>query len=62
MDVTGATKGNLSVQISKLEKADYINVVKSFKGKYPHTNCTLTDNGRLALEGYISELKNMLNI
>ena len=30
---TDATAGNLSVQIDKLEKANYIKVTKSFKGK-----------------------------
>lgn len=30
---TGATAGNLSVQIDKLNKADYVEVIKTFKGK-----------------------------
>ncbi len=32
---TGATAGNLSVQIDKLQKAGYISVVKGFKGRMP---------------------------
>ena len=32
---TGATAGNLSVQIDKLNKADYVEVIKTFKGKMP---------------------------
>lgn len=32
---TGATAGNLSVQIDKLRKAGYISVEKSFRGKMP---------------------------
>ena len=32
---TKATAGNLSVQIDKLSKAEYIEVIKTFKGKMP---------------------------
>ena len=38
---TGATAGNLSVQIDKLQKAGYITVEKGFKGKMPRTTCPL---------------------
>ena len=34
---TGATAGNLSVQIDKLNKAGYVEVIKTFKGKMPCT-------------------------
>jgi hypothetical protein len=40
---TGATAGNLSVQIDKLEKANYIAVEKTFRGKRPATICRMTD-------------------
>ena len=36
-DATGATAGNLSVQLDKLEKAGYITITKKFKGKRPVT-------------------------
>ena len=36
---TGATAGNLSVQIDKLNKAGYVEVTKTFKGKMPCTIC-----------------------
>jgi DNA-binding transcriptional ArsR family regulator len=61
-EVTGATKGNLSVQISKLQKAKYIDVQKSFKGSYPLTECQITDLGRSEFEQYVNELKVMLNL
>lgn len=32
---TGATAGNLSVQLDKLAKAGYIEVEKTFRGKIP---------------------------
>ena len=34
---TGATAGNLSVQIDKLNKAGYVEVTKTFKGKASDT-------------------------
>ena len=60
--VTEATKGNLSVQISKLQKAEYISVAKTFKGNYPHTQCAITPKGMEALDIYVAQLKQLLNI
>lgn len=62
LEVTEASKGNLSVQISKLQKAGYITVTKTFKGNYPHTQCAITDTGRTALETYVDNLKKLLNL
>lgn len=59
---TGATAGNLSVQIDKLLQAGYITVEKSFDGKRPHTVCTVTDKGRQAFESYVESLKSYLQI
>ncbi|MDR2652433.1 MAG: transcriptional regulator, partial [Prevotellaceae bacterium] len=42
---TGATSGNLSVQIDKLNEAGYIQVTKTFQGKMPRTVCKITDKG-----------------
>ena len=36
---TGATAGNLSVQLDKLAKANYIEIEKTFRGKMPCTVC-----------------------
>jgi DNA-binding transcriptional ArsR family regulator len=49
---TGLTKGNLSVHLSKLEDAGYIEIEKTFRGKYPLTICRLTDEGRETLKAY----------
>jgi len=59
---TEATAGNLSVQISKLEKAEYIKVEKEFKGKMPQTTCSITKIGRQAFEQYVNDLKEYLNL
>ena len=59
---TGATAGNLSVQLDKLSAAGYIEVEKTFKGKRPCTICRITDRGRLAFEAYVEALKSYLQI
>lgn len=57
---TGATSGNLSVQIGKLEEAGYISVEKTFRGKRPATICRMTDKGREAFENYVEALKSYI--
>lgn len=56
-DKTGASAGNLSVQLSKLSEAGYLQIHKSFKGKYPLTRITLTDTGREAFEHYVKAIE-----
>ncbi len=60
-EVTGATAGNLSIQLDKLSEAGYINVEKSFKGKRSCTTCHITPVGMKAFEEYVSVLKTYLN-
>ena len=57
---TGATAGNLSVQLDKLQKAGYITVEKGFKGKMPRTTCSITPEGISAFEEYVMALKSYL--
>ena len=59
---TGATAGNLSVQVDKLSAAGYIEVVKTFKGKRPCTICRITDKGRHAFETYVEALRTYLEV
>ena len=59
---TGATAGNLSVQVEKLSAAGYIDVEKTFKGKRPCTICRVTPVGLKAFETYIQALKSYLEI
>lgn len=54
---TGATSGNLSVQIDKLTGAGYITVEKGFKGKMPRTTCRITPLGQKAFSEYVEALK-----
>ena len=57
---TGATSGNLSVQLDKLSAAGYITVEKGFKGKVPCTTCKITHAGLAAFENYVNSLKEYL--
>ena len=52
----------LSVQIDKLNKADYVEVIKTFKGKMPCTICKITLKGLEAFEEYVDALKSYINI
>lgn len=54
---TGATAGNLSVQLDKLARAGYIDVEKTFRGKMPCTVCRITDAGRDAFAEYVEALQ-----
>lgn len=59
---TGATAGNLSVQIDKLQKAGYIEVEKTFKGKMPRTICRITQQGISAFDEYVAAIRDYLNV
>lgn len=59
---TGATAGNLSVQIDKLAAAEYIRVKKEFVGKKTRTTCQITERGREAFEQYVEALKEYLKL
>lgn len=59
---TGASAGNLSVQVDKLKKAGYISVTKTFRGNYPLTICKKTAKGLKAFEKYVTDLKSYLDV
>lgn len=59
---TGATAGNLSVQLDKLSKAGYIEITKTFVGKRPKTSCRLTEEGMAAFEEYVEAIKEYLKV
>lgn len=58
---TGATAGNLSVQINKLKDAGYIDVQKTFKDNYPLTLCKITRKGVDAFETYVNAIKTYID-
>lgn len=58
---TGATAGNLSVQLNKLQDAGYIKIEKSFKDNYPLTTCNITKKGLQAFDAYVVILKSYIS-
>lgn len=59
---TGATDGNLSTHLSKLEETGFITIEKSFRGKKPLTTIKITDSGREAFLDYLEQLEQILHI
>ena len=57
---TGLTKGNLSAHLSKLEEAGYVQIEKTFKGKFPLTICRLTSAGQKALKLYRQQVQDFM--
>ncbi len=56
----GATDGNLSVHLSKLEAAGYVAVKKHFVQKKPQSVYRITTRGRAAFLKYVAALKALL--
>jgi DNA-binding MarR family transcriptional regulator len=54
------TDGNLSVHARKLEEAKYVACTKSFEGRMPKTEYTLTPAGRKALEKYLDHMEALI--
>jgi len=54
------TDGNLSVHARKLEDADYITCTKTFEGRVPHTQYSLTPTGRSALARYLDHMEALI--
>lgn len=60
LHLTGLTKGNLSAQLSKLEEGGYVAIRKGFQGKYSHTDCALTPEGRRMFKAYLEQYEALM--
>ncbi len=58
----GATDGNLSTHIRKLEDLGYVLSEKKFIKNKPNTSYRLTDLGKKEFEKHVQALKKMLDI
>jgi DNA-binding MarR family transcriptional regulator len=56
----GATDGNLSVHLRKLEEARYVTVDKRFADRKPVSSYRLTAKGRKAFELYVERLESLI--
>lgn len=59
MQTTDLTWGNLSSHLSKLEEAGYVEIVKDFVDRKPHTMVKLTAAGRQAFDAYRRQMKSL---
>ena len=55
------TPGNLSAHLTKLEKVGYVEIVKEFIERKPHTALKLTKKGRSAFKEYQQNLKQVFS-
>ncbi len=55
-----ATDGNLSVNLRKLEDADYISVKKEFENRKPVSKYKITRKGKKAFQAYIEKLEQLI--
>ena len=60
MSETGLTRGNLSVQLTRLKDVGYIRISKEFVGKSPRTTASMTVVGRRAFDKYRAYLTDIL--
>jgi len=54
------TDGNVSVHARKLEDAGYLNCKKSFNGRMPRTEYSLTGAGKRAFEKYLGHMEALI--
>ncbi|MGH8881948.1 MAG: transcriptional regulator [Stackebrandtia sp.] len=61
-ELLNMSAGNLSVHLRKLEDADYVDVIKTHKGRTPVTYLALTSRGRAALDEYTAAIQELLDL
>ena len=57
---TSLTKGNLSIHLQKLEQNGYVEILKEFINRKPHTLIRLTQGGRDAFSSYRETILSLL--
>ena len=58
--MVGATDGNLSTHLRKLEEAGYVRIEKRFVGKRPQTHVFLTDQGRAGWVAWLDRMQSLM--
>lgn len=59
-DLLQITDGNLASHLKGLEKEEYISISKSFIGRKPNTQYSITPKGRAAFKKHIQALENLI--
>ena len=57
LDITASSKGNLSIQLKKLNEAGLIKIHKYFQKSYPTTEYSITKKGKKSFEEFFNELQ-----
>ena len=60
LEKTGATRGNLSEQLTKLKDEGFITITKGYRDNYPLTTCKLASKGIKAFEQYVKAIQDYL--
>lgn len=58
-EAVGATDGNLSTHLRRLEGAGYVAVRKAFVGRKPQTRLALTHRGRQAWNSWLDRIETL---
>ena len=61
LDVTASSKGNLSIQIKKLNEAGLVKIKKYFQKSYPTTDYSITEKGKTSFEDFFNQLQSLKN-
>ena len=61
LNQTGLTRGNLSINLGKLEEAGYVTIQKEFINRVPRTLVRLSKGGREALQAYCVQMRQVLD-
>lgn len=59
-NLLATSDGNISVHARKLEEAGYVTCEKSFKGRMPLTEYSITREGQKALERYLDHMEALI--
>lgn len=59
-DLLDTSDGNLSAHARRLEEGGYLVCHKSFEGRVPHTEYSLTDRGHRALKRYLDHMEALI--
>ena len=59
LSAVGATDGNLSTHLRKLEEAGYVTVSKTFSARKPQTRVSLSHRGRQAWNNWLDRIQKL---
>ena len=60
-EITDSSKGNVSIQIKKLENEGLIKINKTYFNNYPLTLCKITNKGKKAFQVFFDNLTSIKN-